>query len=133
MTYLFLAGAMTATALFSSFAPGGLSSADPSESTEVTVEADVKTMPHFWSSTSFGELKCPAYAPRLVDHHYSDGVPPGVEVRTFGGDGIHVFSASLPDFGNYGRNFGIAFATVTNWAVPSAERSVQLVAHCTVD
>ncbi len=100
---------------------------EPMQSTAVTVTSDVKTMPHFWSSTSFGELMCPDYAPFLEDRHYSDGLPRGVAARTFGGDGVHV--SSVTKF-HRGREIGIAYATVTNWAVPSAERTVQLVAHC---
>ncbi|WP_308796234.1 hypothetical protein [Agromyces silvae] len=126
-----LSGLMTTTVLLA-----GVTPADTPEkpidisAAAVTVEADVKTMPHFWASTSFGELKCPGHAPFLEDRKYANGVPPGLEVRTFGGDGVRVASVTKYHSVQRGRPIGIAYATVTNWAVPTTERTVQLVAHC---
>lgn len=126
-----ISGALTATALMS-----GLPLADTpvqpiaTSSAVVTVVSEVKTMPHFWSSTSFGELTCPPHAPFLEGRNYSDGLPPGVAARTFGGDGVHMASVTKYYPVHGGRAIGIAYATATNWALPEASRTVQLVAHC---
>jgi len=122
-----LAGAMTATALISGGPPTG-APVPPVTPTvaEVTVESDVKTMPYFAASQTFGELRCPA-GTTLVERKYGDGVPPGLEVRTFGGDGVVTLSLALYQGG---RPAGVLSATAFNWSVPSSPRTVQLVAHC---
>lgn len=117
-----VAGALAATALISGPVPA------PATTSAEHKESDVKEMPWFASSQTFGELRCPPEAPYLENHKYRDGVPPGIEVRVFGGDGV-VDVLSLTVFHN-GRPAGIASASTFNWALPLGSRSAQLVAHC---
>jgi len=125
-----LAGAITATTLISGTPPTGAPAALVAQATpsaaEVTVESDVKTMPYFAASQTFGELRCPVGS-ALVARKYAEGVPPGLEVRTFGGDGVVTLSLALY---HDGRAAGVLSASTFNWSVPSAPRTVQLVAHC---
>lgn len=96
-----------------------------------TRSSEVKLMPGWGSWQTFGELRCPADAPRLDGRHYSNGsqVPDGIEVAA-SGDGVDVFAVPLVDPDLKGRPFGLAFATTTNWKVPTTPRTVQLVIHC---
>jgi len=125
-----LLGAITATALLASPAAAVSSAESTADSAAGVIrESDVKTLPHFIAMADFGLLECPDEAPYLDDQTYPGGLPAGIEVRTFGGDGVSVGLIIHRDPVTHLAD-GVLSALASNFAIPSAERKVQLVVHC---
>ncbi|MDR5700056.1 hypothetical protein [Agromyces aerolatus] len=129
--------AAVATALTAAFlsagpvpTPDGATEPQVHEAAVVQVNSEVKSLPHFWSSTSFPELRCPADRPYLEDRIYYHRVtiPKGMEVRAFGGPEVDVATLTVFDRAS-ARPVGVVATTATSYAW--APRSVQIVLHCT--